>query len=373
VDEPTRSELGFGRGTGSGLAALVFGILGMVSLGHAVEGSLFLNAPLLSHAPHSQILIGILCAEVALILGHVSRQRSKHSREMVRGRIPAAIGMFLGYAWFGTLFVLSGYTLSVLALPGLVEVPRIFFREYRREAWIAFASACFLAGCTWLLLASGHAVLFGYGLVGFLFIVLLPGPILFSRRSPVRRAKRLLMAGTIYLLAVGCAIGMSEGYGKQQQRKWYRLGSRTTPILRDLGFNLETYYIDHGMYPLAVDADGAVIPIDSTSLPVSAGYVPWALTTPISYRRDIPLDGYSFGRSGGPLPYRYATDGVSCWILAGNGPDGDADINVADYPNPTKGNCDRKAFLSQFGIDGAVEYDGTNGTASNGDTIRTVP
>jgi hypothetical protein len=60
-------------------------------------------------------------------------------------------------------------------------------------------------------------------------------------------------------------------------------------------------------------------------------------------------------------------------MLASDGPDGDADIRVEEFPIPNKGNCQFELFMSHYGIGDAIEYDGTNGTESNGDIVRTGP
>jgi hypothetical protein len=373
VREARRKELGFGIGTGSGVAAAVFAIFGLLLLAQVCGSYFFLSDPARDLWNHPETPLSILCALTALILGHTSLHRSKDSRAVIRGRMPATAGLFLGYAWFGITVVISSSRLEVIALLGLVEAPRVFLGQYRQKPWRAFLAGCFLAGCTWVLLVSGREVLFGFGVAGVLMTVLLPGVFLFPAQSRAYRASRILIAGTLYLLAVLGVFGMLEGHEKlqRQNRRW--LGSRTVPFLRNLGFNLETYYMDHGEYPPAVDANGAMVPIDPSGSSVSSGYVPWMLTTPISYRQEIPVDGFSFGQSGGAFGYRYATDGVSCWILAGNGPDGDVDVQVRDYPDPAKGNCEWERFASHFGIGDAIEYDGTNGVMSNGDIMRVGP
>jgi len=147
--------------------------------------------------------------------------------------------------------------------------------------------------------------------------------------------------------------------------------ARAKSEIRNLAVNLETYYIDHNTYPPAVDANGNIVPLGEDGELVSAGYVPWMLTTPIAYTSSLPGD--PFVQSGGyPVTYRYATNGLSCWILASDGPDLDVDIQVTDYPDPAKGNCSYRTFLTQFG-GSAIEYDGTNGTTSSGDVLRVGP
>lgn len=143
--------------------------------------------------------------------------------------------------------------------------------------------------------------------------------------------------------------------------------------IRNLAVNLETYYIDHDTYPPAVDEKGKYIALGKSVPGISAGYVPHALTTPISYAASLPNDPFNKTSAKTEGTYRYATNGLACWILTSNGPDGDADIKVENYPSKDKGNCSWKGFMSHFGVGTAVEYDGTNGTKSSGDIVRVGP
>jgi hypothetical protein len=147
--------------------------------------------------------------------------------------------------------------------------------------------------------------------------------------------------------------------------------ARAKAEIRNLAVNLEVYYIDHKTYPPAVGIDGGIIPLDRNGTAVSAGYVPWMLTTPVAYTSSLPSDPYHKTASGNG-PYRYATNGLSCWILTSRGPDEDIDIPIEEFPYPRKGNCQFRKFMSPWGGP-AIEYDGTNGTASSGDILRVGP
>jgi len=147
--------------------------------------------------------------------------------------------------------------------------------------------------------------------------------------------------------------------------------ARAKSEIRNLAVNLETYYIDHNSYPPAVDINGRIIPIGESAEDVSAGYVPWLLTTPIAYTSSLPTDPFYRIRRGYGQ-YRYATNGSACWIMTSRGPDEDDDIAIKDYPSPGVGDCQFRKFMSQFGGP-AVEYDGTNGTTSSGDVVRVGP
>jgi len=96
------------------------------------------------------------------------------------------------------------------------------------------------------------------------------------------------------------------------------------------------------------------------------------LTSPIAYISEIPKD--PFNREGN-RHYRYGiSHHDSYWILAGNGPDGDEDLDVDRF-------CLESGLLIAhnssdtiyYGYDKPLTeymYDPTNGTKSNGDIIR---
>jgi type II secretory pathway pseudopilin PulG len=148
--------------------------------------------------------------------------------------------------------------------------------------------------------------------------------------------------------------------------------ARAKAEMRNLAVNLETYFLDFNAYPPAVDIEGRILPGDPERSMVSAGYVPWLLTTPIPYTSALPNDPFHKTSDGGHGPYRYATNGTSCWIMTSRGKDLDDDIPIEDYPVPEIGGCKFKQFMSQFGGP-AIEFDATNGTTSSGDIIRVGP
>jgi hypothetical protein len=97
------------------------------------------------------------------------------------------------------------------------------------------------------------------------------------------------------------------------------------------------------------------------------GDIPW------SSEEHIPSDPYNKEKTSYAVQcrYRYATNGLDCWILMSYGPDLDEDMRIQDFVDPQKGNCDVHRFLSQYGQGTAVIYDTTNGTTSSGDIIKT--
>ncbi len=160
--------------------------------------------------------------------------------------------------------------------------------------------------------------------------------------------------------------------------------SRAKSEMRNLSVALEAYRIDHNRYPPAVDEHGKIIPYAGDGSVVSSGYSPVLLTTPIVYVVTLPTDpfhSYDPPRYKGvftrkteiTMPYRYATNGVRCWIFVSCGPDRDEDMAIEEYPSNEHAACDLKRFLSQYGKGTAVEYDATNGTASSGDVLRVGP
>jgi len=98
--------------------------------------------------------------------------------------------------------------------------------------------------------------------------------------------------------------------------------------------------------------------------------MPWVVTTPLAYIIELPPDPFTVETGKTPLLFRYATDGKTCWILASNGPDGDADVNVILFPAPQVANGKPEIFRARFGD---LLYDPSNGIASNGDLVWTEP
>lgn len=142
--------------------------------------------------------------------------------------------------------------------------------------------------------------------------------------------------------------------------------------MRHMAVGLETYYIDHGMYPLP-DQEGWVA---ITVIGPASGFTPRALTTPVSHQSTLPDDPYRKARFDANKPetfaYRYAANPQSCWIMASDGPDERPDIDLFEFVDPDGCGCDINLLLTHLGGKYAV-YDPTNGTGSAGDIIRTGP
>ena len=163
--------------------------------------------------------------------------------------------------------------------------------------------------------------------------------------------------------------------------------ARAKAEIRNLAVNIETYYIDHNSYPFpqvnVIDDDSPCSGCDAADFQVGyAGKVPTILTTPIAYTSSLPMDPFrkeplGFG------PYEYGTNFLSCWIMTSYGPDLGSIIDETDYPTleasgqTPYGNCQYREYLAHFGGSHApataIEYDGTNGTTSDGDILRVGP
>jgi Tfp pilus assembly protein PilE len=142
--------------------------------------------------------------------------------------------------------------------------------------------------------------------------------------------------------------------------------------LRTLAIALESYYIGHMAYPPAADEDGRWLLFDNRENRISAGYLSTAISEASPEVREHFTDWFH-QVEGREQPYRFATNGFSCWILASNGPDEEITVNVAEFPAPEIGGCSWEIFLNQFGVGYAIEYDASNGTESSGDILRVGP
>jgi hypothetical protein len=181
-------------------------------------------------------------------------------------------------------------------------------------------------------------------------------------------ARTGMILGCFWALALLGSVFSATGYIGVHPRVEV---SRARSDLTNLAVALEQYIADHETYPPAVDGSGKMI-LSATG-EVSAGYVPWLLTTPVAYIEGFPIDPFSPSKEERAMPYRYATNGTGCWILATNGPDKKADADVADYPSPEGAGCTWERFAIHFGIGTALEYDPTNGDRSRGDIMRVEP
>lgn len=161
----------------------------------------------------------------------------------------------------------------------------------------------------------------------------------------------------------------------------YYLHITTSPVIsryhmawsniENIALSIEIYHTDHKRFLPAVDEDGEIIPFSSVRNSVSDGYLPWMLTTPMAYFGPIRHDTFAgVDEKGWARTFRYATDGMTGYILASRGPDRDFDMDLAAYI--ADASCDITRYLTQF-RGTQVEYDPTNGGLSSGDVFRTGP
>lgn len=98
------------------------------------------------------------------------------------------------------------------------------------------------------------------------------------------------------------------------------------------------------------------------------------LTTPVPYLKEVPRDPFARRENN---PYRYGLSTyVECkgeyWVLAGNGPDRDEDLDVSLFGRHTGRIEEGRPYTRYFGLDRPLldyMYDPTNGLTSSGDII----
>jgi hypothetical protein len=142
--------------------------------------------------------------------------------------------------------------------------------------------------------------------------------------------------------------------------------AKTIADMRTLSIVLEAYEADHKTYPPAVDASGQ--PIFAKNGEMSAGFMPWVVTTPVAYMTELPLDGFTATNRKDFQPFRYATDGTTSWIVASNGPDEKADVDVSAFPAKEVSAGSPEIVLTRFRN---LFYDPSNGLISPGDIVWT--
>lgn len=179
----------------------------------------------------------------------------------------------------------------------------------------------------------------------------------------------LVPAAVVIIVLAGFVYLELTPYELVNRPEWWKVMSE----MRTLGVSIETYRIDHNVFPPAADKDGNIILFSEDGTTVSSGYVPWLLSTPISYWGTIPRDPFHFLTKKEKENYRYATNGKSCWIMVSYGPDKDEDIAIEEFPSPKGADCDLQNFLSHYGKGTEIVYDSTNGVISSGDIIKTGP
>jgi hypothetical protein len=281
------------------------------------------------------------------------------------------------------LLVLVAYLVILgLLVAFFLKIPRVFMRDASTNLLEPVLGLLVLGGIMALAgVGIGHPIPTLIGLVALGELLFLQGWVACERKTGMSSRRRSFFMGLTYLIIGGNVIWghhwYQQGYWRATNIRAYL--ARGMSDIRSLAVSLETYYVDHKFYPPAVDGKGNIVAFQPDGSTVSSGYVPWLLTTPVAYMNSLPLDAFDLKTAAGgktaraQVLYRYATNGLSCWIMTSNGPDRDPDIKIEEYPDPAKGNCSWKTFMSQFGVGKAIEFDASNGTFSSGDILRVGP
>jgi hypothetical protein len=226
----------------------------------------------------------------------------------------------------------------------LILAPILFrFRRCRIPVVVAVGLTIpFAAGAYRFFVPAGDIFL----VVGFLELVIFGlWSVFASRKTPL--PKWTLLVPVLAALGIGLNAPYVWYAAHHREKPWVRgIVGRAKAEIRNLAVNLEDYYIDHNTYPPPVDLEGNIIPFEASENGISAGYVPWMLTTPKAYTMSIPWDPFHWREKVGEGPYRYATNGLKCWIMTSRGPDMDDDIPIEQYPVPEIGACKFRQFMS---------------------------
>jgi hypothetical protein len=188
--------------------------------------------------------------------------------------------------------------------------------------------------------------------------------------GPSRRQELGGLAFVFFLLVTSMGVmasleGIRSGHSMEVR-------ARTASDLRTIALALEAYHTSQGCYPPPIDENGAVIPFDPEYSETKAGYVPRNLIqSPENLEgvATVPSDPASVTKDGGNTSYRYATDGKNGWVLAGNGPDGDVDVDLGALIATRRIPFDQR-FVRRENERITGEYDRQNGSPSSGDIIR---
>jgi prepilin-type N-terminal cleavage/methylation domain-containing protein len=180
------------------------------------------------------------------------------------------------------------------------------------------------------------------------------------RRLGFTLAELLVVVGIISILS---AIALPNFLEAQTRAKI----SRAKAEMRAIATALESYHVDHNLYPAWMDKGEEINPVSRRLVP---------LTTPIAYMTSVPssdpfkdrrlpeaydtydyVDAESFARAGDPEP-SFRSRGAE-WRINSAGPDCFNTYGGPSYMNP----FDNPGY----------DYDPTNGTISKGDIVRVGP
>lgn len=125
--------------------------------------------------------------------------------------------------------------------------------------------------------------------------------------------------------------------------------------LRHIKNALESFYIDHGVYPSS-SPSGSILEAS-----ITVGGQSYFLTTPKPYAKSSLWDAYSLEKA----PYRYFLNGTDGFFLLSNGPDGDIDLSLVAIESYRE---KRNTVPIQDKM-----YDSSNGITSDGDIFWISP
>lgn len=174
---------------------------------------------------------------------------------------------------------------------------------------------------------------------------------------------RVVLWGSVVLFSIVLGVFLATRSDRSEFN-----GSRIRADLRSLETVIESYYLDHGAYPVEVPASNFSDRFEADSevlrkLLHQHTVLPNSISTPVAYTTSHWTDPMVSVR-GMPHGYIALEHG---WVVYSAGPDGDYDINKAEmervgfpglYPHPGY-----RAILP-------FTYDPTNGTKSDGDIWR---
>lgn len=193
-----------------------------------------------------------------------------------------------------------------------------------------------------------------------------------NRNSTLRGFTLIELLIVVAIIAILAAIAVPNFLEAQTRARV----SRAKADMRSLATAIESYFVDHGEYPIPADEAGVTIPPQVATLDGFETYTPVQMTTPVAYiqvlaedpflRTDAELAlfhystrNYFLDTEGDTTAYdTFVTDLISApassvlYHLESHGPDRDHDSPDL-LENPA----------------GPALYDPTNGTASSGDII----
>jgi hypothetical protein len=193
-----------------------------------------------------------------------------------------------------------------------------------------------------------------------------------------RRAKPAVRRNLVRLLICAFAVNsIAAGYAAHRLRicRTHERLTSVISLMRQISVQLESYRVDHDLYPPADDGRGLPIASLHSQAQIQAGYISSRAAAPTAPNSlsNVPQDPFGKRKDGLQGPFRYATNGKFGWIIASNGPDKDVDIDLDMVQFSENKGPEGGVTWSYIGNQAPIEYDSTNGTFSSGDIIRVGP